>query len=148
MGTLVYYDAWALKGFPEHPLSEKALAEYDRDEFVRKNTTTEPVLGALPRSLTEYVREPLPTPPAAHLQPAPPAWPALEWKRVPATPRTPQRYWNRGGSAVVGPSQPPPRPRSPPRARHDPRFEPRFGPDSDRRRCFDWRFDRDRRPRW
>jgi hypothetical protein len=152
VGTLVYYDAWALKGFPDYPLAEKALAEHDRSEYVRKHTTTEPVLGALPRSLTEYVREPLP-PPAAHLQPepqpsAPPAWPALEWKRVPATPRTPQRYWNRGGSAVVGPSQPP-RPRSPPpRDRHDPRFEPRFGPDSDRRRCFDWRFDRDRRPRW
>ena len=148
VGTLVYYDAWALKGFPDHPLAEKALAEYDRDEFVRKNTTVEPVrvepvLGALPRSLTEYVREPPQPPPAAHLQPAaPPAWPALEWKRVPATPRTPQRYWNRGGSALAGPSQPP---RSPPRARHDPRFEPRFGPDSDRRRCFDWRFDRDRR---
>jgi hypothetical protein len=147
VGTLVYYDAWALKGFPDHPLAEKALAEYDRDEFVRKNTTVEPVraepvLGALPRSLTEYVREPPQPPPAAHLQPTPPAWPALEWKRVPATPRTPQRYWNRGGSALAGPSQ---RPHSPPRARHDPRFEPRFGPDSDRRRCFDWRFDRDRR---
>jgi len=162
VGTLVYYDAWALKGFPDHPLSEKALAEYDRDEFVRKNTTVEPVrvepvLGALPRSLTEYVREPPQPLPAAHLLPsAPSAWPTLDWKRVPETPRVPSRYWNRGGSALVWPSFPqPPRPRSPPHDRRpfDPRFEPRFGPNSDRRRCFDWRFDREsshtnRGPRW
>ena len=87
----------------------------------------------LPRGLVELVRPP-------------PAWPAQPWQRVPATPRVPSRYWNRGGP-VVRPSQPP-RPRSPPRGRCDPRFEPRFGPGSDRRRCFDWRFDRDRWPRW
>ena len=127
---------------------------------------TGPVSGALPRSLDEYVRppprpvaaaapHPPPVaaaphpPPAAHLLPSAPrpTWPALEWKRMPETPRTPSRYWNRAGP-VVRNSFPQP---SPPRERHDPRFGPRFGPDSDRRRCFDWRYDRhhdDRRRRW
>lgn len=149
LGTLVYYDAWALKGFPAHPLADKALAERDRIEYVKQNTTTEPVLGALPRSLVEYVREPLPSPaappPAAHLLPSgPPAWPALQWERRRATPPAPSRAWHPSGPRIQRPRS------SPPRDRHDPRFEPRFGPRSDRERCFDWRFDRgrnDRRPR-